>query len=210
MHSKNVETLAHVAAARAGETLLNGETRAAAARSRVNAAREYPPPLSRGNNANPAARAFDAPVAAFLKGVLPQAVARRFPSPEKLRELAAYIFWGCATTFVNFVAYALATRILGMNVVPASALAWIVAVLFAFFTNKLWVFGSKSLAFVLVLRELAAFVVARLASGAIEIFMMWFFVDCLGGNDWFWKIASGIVVIVANYIFSLCFVFKKQ
>lgn len=45
MHSKNVETLAHVAAARAGETLLNGETRAAAARSRVNAAREYPPPV---------------------------------------------------------------------------------------------------------------------------------------------------------------------
>ncbi len=97
-----------------------------------------------------------------------------------------------------------------MKVVPASVLAWIVAVLFAFFTNKLWVFGSKSLALVLVLRELTAFVVARLASGAIEIFMMWFFVDCLGGNDWFWKIASGIVVIVANYIFSLCFVFKKQ
>lgn len=45
MHSKNAETLAHVAAARAGENLLNGETRAAAARSRVNAAREYPPPV---------------------------------------------------------------------------------------------------------------------------------------------------------------------
>lgn len=81
--------------------------------------------------------------------------------------------------------------------------------LFAFFTNKLWVFGSKSLAPVLVLRELAAFVTARLASGGIELMMMWLCVEVLNGNDLFWKVAANVVVIVLNYVFSLLFVFGK-
>jgi len=55
---------------------------------------------------------------------------------EKLRQIASYIFWGAATTLVNFLVYAIATRVLGIAVVPASVLAWIVAVLFAFFTKK--------------------------------------------------------------------------
>lgn len=104
----------------------------------------------------------------------------------------------------------MATRGLGVPVVPASVIAWIFAVLFAFWTNKLWVFGSKSFAVLLVLRELVSFVAARLTSGGIEIFMMWFFVDVLGANDWLIKGVAGVVVIVANYVFSLFFVFKKR
>jgi len=129
---------------------------------------------------------------------------------RRLRQIASYIFWGAATTFVNFFVYAIATRVLGIAVVPASVLAWIVAILFAFFTNKIWVFGSKSLAIFLVLRELVAFIAARLTSGGIEIFMMWFFVDILGANDWLIKIAAGVFVVAANYVFSVVFIFKKK
>ncbi len=136
-------------------------------------------------------------------------LARKFFADKKFRELASYIFWGAATTFVSFLVYGIATRALGMGVVPATAVSWILAVLFAFVTNKLWVFDSKSLAPALVLRELAAFVASRLTSCGIEIFMMWFFVDVLGANDWLMKVIATIVVIIANYILSKIFVFRK-
>ena len=137
-------------------------------------------------------------------------LARKIFADKKFRELASYIFWGAATTFVSFLTYGIATRALGMSVVPATVVSWVFAVLFAFVTNKLWVFGSKSLAPALVLRELVAFVTSRLTSGGIEIFMMWFFVDVLGVNDWLMKVVAGIVVIVANYVFSKIFVFRKK
>ncbi len=113
------------------------------------------------------------------------------------------------TTLVSFAAYGIATRVLCLGVVSATIVSWIVAVLFAFVTNKLWVFGSKSLAPLLVLRELVAFVASRLTSGGIELFMMWLFADVFGVNDWLMKLVANVVVIIANYVFSKIFVFRK-
>ncbi|MCD8298715.1 MAG: GtrA family protein [Opitutae bacterium] len=135
--------------------------------------------------------------------------AREILRSEKFREIASYVFWGGATTLVNIVTYAIATRLVGVSVIPATIIAWCVAVSFAFVTNKFWVFGSKSLAAKTVAREFVAFVSARLTSGGIELLMMWLFVDVLGVNDLAMKIISNVVVIVLNYVFSLFFVFKK-
>ncbi|MGN0860995.1 MAG: GtrA family protein [Candidatus Spyradosoma sp.] len=121
----------------------------------------------------------------------------------------SYVFWGGMTTLVSFAAYGIATRVLCLGVVSATIVSWIVAVLFAFVTNKLWVFGSKSLAPLLVLRELVAFVASRLTSGGIELFMMWLFADVFGVNDWLMKLVANVVVIIANYVFSKIFVFRK-
>lgn len=139
----------------------------------------------------------------------PKDLPRKLFADRRFRELASYVFWGGMTTLVSFAAYGIATRALGIGVVPATVASWIVAVLFAFVTNKLWVFASKSLAPLLVLRELVAFVASRLASGGIELFLMWFFADVLGVNDWLMKLVANVVAIVANYVFSKIFVFRK-
>ena len=124
-------------------------------------------------------------------------------------EIFSYLFWGAATTLVSLAVYGIATRLVGLDVVPATVVSWILSVLFAFVTNKFWVFDSRSVAPLTVLRELVSFVSARLTSGGMEVFMMWFFVDILGVNDWLMKIVANIVVIIANYIFSVVFVFRK-
>ena len=63
---------------------------------------------------------------------------------ERCREVGSYLFFGVLTTIVNYVSYYALTRWLGMGVTAATAWAWALAVLFAFVTNKLWVFRSRT------------------------------------------------------------------
>ena len=106
------------------------------------------------------------------------------------------------------------------KVIPANILSWICGVLFAFVTNKIWVFNSRSWKIKLVLTELWKFVVARLITGAIE----WIghpllislglnqTIDIFGRKlEGFWaKIVISVIVVILNYVFSKLIVFKKK
>ncbi len=128
----------------------------------------------------------------------------------KYRETILYLFFGGLTTLINIASYWALTKIFYVDYMVATALAWLLSVLFAFVTNKLFVFDSKSLAAALVLKELALFVGARLFSGALDMCMMYLFVDVLQVNDMVVKILSNIIVIVVNYILSKLIIFKKK
>ena len=127
---------------------------------------------------------------------------------KKLYEIVSYLFFGVLTTIVNYVAYWVFTRPLGMSVTWATFWAWALAVLFAFVTNKIWVFHSRSSGFVALARELAAFVAARVFSGALDVGMMWLFVEVCGLPDMWIKLAGNVVVTILNYIFSKLWIFK--
>lgn len=132
---------------------------------------------------------------------------------EKLlnREMIMYIIFGVLTTVVNFAAYWLLGRITDWNIVfVVNPIAWVVAVLFAFITNKLFVFESKSWEFMLSVKELASFVVARLASFAFEELALWLAVDILSFNELYSKAVVAVIVVIMNYILSKLFVFKKK
>ena len=92
----------------------------------------------------------------------------------------------------------------------AVILSWIVAVAFAYFANRMFVFHSKSKRY---LKEVSGFVAGRIATLIIEMVIMWFFVTLLGLDShlWviIWTIVAQIVVIVGNYVISKLFVFKK-
>ena len=84
------------------------------------------------------------------------------------------------------------------------------SVLFAFVTNKLWVFESKSFKFKLFLTELCNFILCRLATGVLDLGIMFVGVDLLKGPAIVLKIVSNVIVIILNYIMSKVLVFKKN
>ncbi len=134
----------------------------------------------------------------------------RLPAERsKLYEIVSYLFFGVLTTIVNYVAYWAFTRGAGMSVAVATFWAWALAVLFAFVTNKIWVFHSQTSTVKAFCTELAAFVAARVFSGVLDVALMWLFADKMGLPDMWVKLALNVFVTVLNYIFSKLWIFKK-
>ncbi len=134
----------------------------------------------------------------------------------KYREILSYLFWGAATTVVSWGSYALFERGAGTGIVIANILSWVCAVLFAYVTNKLWVFQSRSWKPAVVVRELGLFVSARLVTGAFEIIMVPFLVkigmdqSLLGVKGALSKVVVSFVVVLLNYVCSKLFIFQKN
>lgn len=127
----------------------------------------------------------------------------------RYKHVLAYVFFGVCTTAVNVIVYFLCARLMGLNTAWSTILAWFFAVLFAFLTNKSLVFGSKSWERSLLIREIAAFYLCRLATGVIDLATMILTVDVLGWNDMLMKFVSNVIVIVLNYVASRFIIFKK-
>ena len=134
---------------------------------------------------------------------------------EKYREIINYLIFGVLTTIVNIgTKYALLFTILdAKNAVElqlAITISWILAVLFAYITNRKFVFESKNKD---KIKELISFFSARIATLLLEMFIMWFFITLLKLNSDIYviifTILTQILVVVGNYILSKIFVFKK-
>ena len=124
-------------------------------------------------------------------------------------EMLLYILVCILTSAVNILSFGLLRDVLQWQLLTANTLAWVLSVAFAFLTNKVFVFRSKSFAAKLVLRELVSFVGARLFSLAVDTAGMWLLVDVLTWNDWLAKVLMNVIVIVLNYVFSKLFIFKR-
>ena len=129
---------------------------------------------------------------------------------KKYKSVAAYLFFGACTTAVNVAAYWVMTSIFNCANLPSAAAAWSVAVLFAFVTNRRWVFKSEARELSEVLKEAALFYVCRIATGAFDIASMWLLVDVLNLNGVAMKLLANIAVIVLNYIASKAIIFKHK
>lgn len=131
---------------------------------------------------------------------------------RKYREIILYIFFGGLTTVVNYVVYVACAALLEGHgaTIASTVIAWIISVLFAYVTNRRWVFDSKVCGFSGLCRECAAFVGARVASGVLDVAIMYVAVDLLHFNDKIIKLASNVLVIIINYILSKFFVFKAK
>ncbi|HEB4999570.1 TPA: GtrA family protein [Clostridioides difficile] len=128
---------------------------------------------------------------------------------KKYRETILYLFFGAFTTLVNIVSYLFFTRVILFNFMVANALAWILAVLFAYVTNKFFVFNSKRIELRFLFKEFLSFVSFRILSGIIEMVIMYIMIDLFFVNDVIVKVFTNIVVIILNYLFSKMIIFKK-
>ena len=123
------------------------------------------------------------------------------------KEIINYLIFGVLTTVVNVVVYWLLNTCLNMNYLISNAIAWIVSVLFAYITNRKYVFESNNSS---MINELVKLVGARLSTGIMDMILMWLLVDILSINSLICKILVNVFVIVLNYVFSKVFVFKEK
>ena len=128
---------------------------------------------------------------------------------EKYRELISYLFFGVLTTAVNFIVYLPVYNILGLSASVSKMIAWVVAVVFAYFVNKIYVFRSLDWSRKTVIPELTKFVAARVLSGVLETGILLVTVDILGWNGNIWKFVTQVLVVISNYVFSKLIVFRK-
>ncbi len=151
------------------------------------------------------------------------------------KEFISYVFFGVMTTLVNLAVFYLTKKLfaaIGWNgvfntIVPedskivelfsggseyldANLIAWIAGVIFAFVTNKLFVFESKSWKPSVAGKEFTGFVGARVFSLVIEMLGMFVMVTLLTWNELVAKLIVGVIVIIMNYIFSKLLIFKKK
>lgn len=143
---------------------------------------------------------------------------------KKYEELILYVVFGALTTLVNFIAFWLLNRALGEKLyLVNNIIAWFVSVIFAYVTNKLWVFESKSWAPKILLKEVPEFFAARLFSLAVEEGGLWLFVDKLGFDRFSFtvfnfevtgkiiaKVVLAVIVVILNYFFSKFVIFAKK
>ncbi len=119
------------------------------------------------------------------------------------------MFFGGLTTLVNWGLYALLADALAVPYLWATAIAQIASILFAYVTNRIWVFQSRSRGFRGIALEMAKFFGCRGASFFLDLGCMYVGVDLLHINDKWMKLLSNVVVILVNYVLSKVFVFRK-
>ena len=129
---------------------------------------------------------------------------------KKYKSFIAYGVFGVLTTIVNIVTYNYCYNHLGISNTLSNIAAWILAVAFAYLTNKVWVFDSKSWKREVLRREILAFISCRLATGILDIIIMYICVDIIGWHALLMKIISNVLVIILNYVFSKLVIFKKK
>lgn len=142
---------------------------------------------------------------------------------KKYKELILYVVFGALTTLVNYVVY-FGCKALHIPYQPSTVIAWIAAVAFAYITNRIWVFESKSSGAKAICKEIVLFVGARLFSLVLELIIMFIGMDLLSAGErtvvlfektlplgeFITKTIAQIVIIVSNYVFSKLVVFRKK
>ncbi len=143
------------------------------------------------------------------------------------KEIIMYIVFGVLTTLVSWGTYIIFEKIFG-SVFWSNLLSWICAVSFAYITNKLWVFESKSREVKTLIKEISTFLASRGLTGVLEIVLVpllakWGFdnpffslaktlklgADVFYTDGIYSKISVAVFVVILNYVFSKLIVFKK-
>ena len=129
---------------------------------------------------------------------------------RKYEDVLSYLFFGVLTTVVNYLVYLPCYNTLGLSAAVSNGVAWVAAVVFAYLTNKPFVFKSHDWSMKTVLPELTAFVGCRVGSGLLETGILVLTVDCLSWNGNVMKLVTSVLVVVLNYIGSKLLVFRNK
>lgn len=132
------------------------------------------------------------------------------PFYKKNKEVLLYLFFGVLTFFVGIFTYAYFNVTLEMNELIANIISWVIAVTFAFVTNRIWVFQASTKTLVEFIKQMASFFVGRVMTLIIEEIILLVFISILGFDSMIVKIVAQIVVIVFNYAISKLVVFRKN
>lgn len=128
----------------------------------------------------------------------------------KYREILMYLVFGAATTMLNILVYYLFHEVFGMYYLLSNGFAFFASVVFAYVTNKLYVFQQLDFSYSHLIKEFMSFLTVRGVSFLLDMGLMFLLVSILLMNDLYAKIAVNIVVIIVNYVASKWLVFRKE
>ena len=121
------------------------------------------------------------------------------------------MLFGGFTTLINTVSYSVLIKWLNVENVPSVIISWVLSVAFAYITNKLWVFESKSFDKKTLTKEIPSFFGARVLTGILDLAIMYIAVDvCKSPTEILWKLLSNVIVIILNFVASKMLIFKKK
>lgn len=129
----------------------------------------------------------------------------------KYKEIINYLVFGALAMFVSFATYYLFARVFKIEEVVSNTLSWVCAVLFAYFTNKIFVFESKTNGKKEILKEMGKFFLARIISGiTCDVGTFALMVKVFHIDDMISKLVTQVMVVIVNYLFSKLLIFKKE
>ena len=129
---------------------------------------------------------------------------------KKYEEIIKYLIIGVAITALNYIVFAILTNTANIEMHTSNVIAWFVSVIFAYFTNKLFVFESKSFKLNVLGKEILSFGIARIFSLGLEEVMLYVFVNLLNMNKFVIKLIANVIVVIVNYALSKFIIFKNS
>lgn len=129
---------------------------------------------------------------------------------RKNEEAISYLFWGFAAFLLGVGTFYLFANMMGLYEQIANVLSWIICVIFAYLTNRTFVFKSKVKGFANIVIEFKDFVVARVLTLVMENAILFVMIDLMTINNMIAKLVGQFVVIVSNYFLSKLWIFKKK
>lgn len=120
-----------------------------------------------------------------------------------------YLIMGGMTTFINIFIFWLFNSQFSLNYTIANIIAWVFSVLFAYVSNKFYVFESKNTSLKTLTKEVASFFFFRILSLFMDLLVMFLCISLLGFNPLLAKVLANVIVLIANYGFSKFFIFNK-
>ena len=129
---------------------------------------------------------------------------------KKNKSVLLYLFFGALTTAVSIVSFWLFGTMLGLNLHIANTISWVLAVTFAFVTNRNWVFEASTRSKRDFFRQMSNFYVGRFTTYLVEELILFVFVNLLAFNQDIIKIIAQFVILALNYVISKFIVFRKR
>lgn len=128
---------------------------------------------------------------------------------KKHEEGINYLIFGFLAFVLNYILYFVFEDALSMHYMAATVISWVLTVVFAYWTNRTFVFKSQNKDISAVVKEFVSFISARVATEVLEVVLMYMMVDMLAINDKISKLVCQTIVILANYVLSKIWIFKK-
>lgn len=126
---------------------------------------------------------------------------------RQYREIINYLVFGVLTTLVNIISFMVCTDVLHIQYLISNVIAWILSVLFAYITNRKYVFESYEKN---VMAEMTKFFSSRAATLVLDMVILWLFVDVFTVDNLIAKIIANVLVVITNYVLSKLIVFKSE
>lgn len=129
---------------------------------------------------------------------------------QQYRAVISYLFFGVITTLINIGVFAVLNHYGHWNYQLANIIAWFLSVLFAYITNKIWVFQSKTTTTAGLFKEMGNFFLFRILSLLIDVVILFIGITLLKQNALLIKVIDNVIVVVVNYLVSKVFIFKGE